>query len=743
MSRRSLTWLAAPLGALACAAPAQAAYGPFTLIDGSPALRLQADKAFDAAISADGSSVAWTGSIASRAGIYLTTLATGQAQVVALGSGTGAPSISAEGRYISFTTSDDLETGLPVVGGCSSVYVRDMNKHVEEKEGKLVAEAGAYTLVSARDGSAEGLTYAPPKVSSQACGAASAYRAAISGDGREVAFTVLSESDLTGNSVQTKTPPGQVAVRDLDTQRTMLVSLTRASREGGGKQEPVPGGAAIAPPEAIAFEKVPTSASTAAISADGKTVAWMGINVQEQTDIATPPPNGGIADGYAEPLWRRFAEGSRAPTRRILAGDDASAPQCPPSCPGGLDLLWQQDLELNQATGPVFGSYLAAQGFAAAGGTNTDPLDVVTPQLSANGLTVALLSTQPTYGDDPQYGNGSVPPLTANAFVVNMTPGLGRAQAITRLTEWASLNLRDVALAGGIAEIAVSPDGTRVAFVTQRVVFPLAPPALITPPPSQAASEQLYVVNLAAGTLQFVSEGYEGQPANSGILDVALDSDGGTLALASSASNLAFGTGGNSGIPNVFVAHEIGSPPGPGQQSVSPLPGLFIPSPRWSLSATTRRSTGGDLLIDVSVPGAGSLAASASASVPTTAATAGPAGRGAAHSHAHRSSTARSGDAGAARARKVTAIATRKVAHAFTTTNSAELVQLRLAPASRYRTLAYGKDGLYVTITVTFTARGHPRLTDTLNTSFQARSVHKSSKPLTRKSGKRPPMRGR
>jgi hypothetical protein len=732
---------AALAGWAAWAGPTQAAYGPFTLVAGSPSLRLQADYAYDAAISANGEYVAYTGSIASQPGVYRTDLATGEVQVVALGAGTGVPSISANGQYVSFTTDDDPLTGEPA-GECTSVYVRDMSRRVEGSASKPSEEAGAYTLVSARNGSTESLTYATPTTKGQPCGASAAYRVAISGDGREVAFTVLGESDLMGP----QTPPDQVAVRYLETDQTELVSATRASLEGTGEPQPVPGGGALAGPSTTApklLSGVPTSASTAAISADGSTVAWMGIDVQEQTALDTPPPTpskGGYADEYAEPLWRQIAAGSRAPTRSVLAGGNASAPECPPTCTGGLNLLWNQGEETSLALGPVLGSFLSAQGFTATG-TSTDPLDVVTPQLSANGLTVALLSTQPTYGEEPVYPNNDGPPPTANAFVVNMTPGLSRAQAITRLTAWGSLDLRDIALAGPIEEIAISPDGTQVAFVTARAEFPLAPPALITPPLSQAVHGQVYVANLPAGTLEFISQGYEGQPANDGALDVSLDENGDRIALASTATNLAYGTVDEG--TSVFVTEAIGSLGGAGQQSVSPLPGDPDPSPMWSISATASRGAKGSLLLYVSVPGAGTLSASARATVPTTVAASATSRR---HGHGGLSSRRqRKGHAAQRSARA--AVAVRQVAQVKQTAKTAGVVELRLTPTPRYRSLLTDPGGLYANITIAFTATGHPPLNQELAATFQAQAQRRSAKnssshrrsdhPSAKKSGAR------
>ena len=554
---------------------------------------------------------------------------------------------------------------------------------------------------------------------------------ALSADGRSVAFTTLSTSDLTGLCTGTPTtscptPADQVAVRNLDSETTTLVSTT--PQPAGAAPQGVPGGAAFVgaptltyvPPGAAPVE-LAVSASTAALSADGSTVAWMGANVPLQAPIeqslSTLAPLAALTpDAYAEPLWRRIAGGSAGPTRRILAGDDASAPGCPPACPGGLDPLWdEEDLSGFTGVGPAYGSYLAPAGFSPDGFQGA--LAGVTPQLSANGLKVAILSTQPNYGQLPEFGllDQAIPP-TANAFVVDMTPGLTRAQAIDRLTDWASLEFRNQALTGTLENISISPDGTRVAFATRRIVFPLAPPALVTPPLSQVAASELYEANLPAGTLELVSQGYDGQPANGNVGVAAFSGNGDTLAFAAAATNLAYGVV-NEGS-DVFVTNEIDSPDVAGQQSVSPAPPDPAPAALWKLSATAAREPNGSLLLDVVVPSAGSLSASASAAVPLSA----QAARGAKGAKdAGRRGTAKSSTrARSARASSAAAVATLQVASAHVKTIAPGLVQLRLTPLSRYRPLASERYGLYATVTLSFTAAGHAGLKETLQASFQA-----------------------
>jgi hypothetical protein len=777
-----LLLLLALAAALVCCSAAQATFTPFALVSANPEKDLEADFAYDPAISGDGRYVAFTGSVASRQGIYRKELASGKLELVAAGDGAGAPSISANGQYVSFTTDQNPVTGQ-ATGACSSAYVRNMRIEPEQPKSPTEAwraegsqpaagafERVAFTLVSAGDGSPASLTYAPQ--AGRACGSASAARVALSADGEQVAFTVLSPSSLTGacefeEETATEvcpTPPYQVAVRDLRSETTTLVSSTLASQQQGRSPQAVAGGAALAAPPTTGtislkgggHAQFAVGGSTAAISADGSTVAWMGIEVAAQAPVANPLPRvqagaeKGVPiyypDSYAEPLWRRITEGPGAPTRRVLAGDDSSAPECPPACAGGVDLGWDtQSISGSEYLGaaPQYGSYTSqagsATGFAAGAGLH-DPLAAVTPQLSDNGMTVALLSTQPNYGEDPNFGllDATVPP-PANAFVVNMAPGLTRAQAIVRLTDWASLNFKDSELAAPVTSIALSGDGTRVLFSTERIAFPLAPPALITPTLSQAAVAQLYEANLLGGTLALVSVGYDGQPANEEVLASAISEDGHTLALSSGASNLVYGVV-NQGS-DIFATEEIHSPAVPGQQSVGPTPPWPAAEVPWSISATAAPSPDGTLVLYVSVPGAGRLSASAASAV--------GAGRPAASARrprkAVRRRTARravvarrkgkSKDKVKGKARKPAARAGAQIAYTAASTAGPGTIELHLIPAARYDALLRGSSyGLYTTITLTFAAPGRRTLRETLRASFPRRPpVYPIPRPKHRK----------
>jgi WD40-like Beta Propeller Repeat len=754
VSARGLSSLLALAATLACcplceSSQASVSFTPFEVASVTSA-GLQAEYAYEPVISANGEYVAFTGIFGSRYGVWRKDIATpsGKLELVAEGAGAGAPSISANGRYVSFTTADQPESGEPLGSftgepptetyrDCTQVYRRDMGT---PENPTSFGEASAYRVASALSGPSDTpLTYAGS--STLGCpggGAATSTRSAISANGNRVVFTVLGESDLDGPAPPT--PPGQVAVRNFEAgdgfgaEETMLVSVEKGSqtpvetqnREGAALSGvPFPKNAQTHRHKNLVISS--NAAGTAAISANGNAIAWMGNNVQAQV-FTTRPESPHVE--YAEPLWREITgPGDPLPTRSVLGGDDPSAPGCPLQCIGGLNLEWNDVFKESFETfhGPQLGSFVDPEptdspepprsGFAGS--------HEVTPRLNADGSEVAILSTQPAGGQKPEFGplQPAGQEATANAFLVRMTPGLTRGAAITRLTEWGSPSFSEQALDGSVETPAISGDGTRLAFSTTRTVFPLAPPALITPPVTEARASQVYQANLQGGTLALVSNGYNGEPANEGVDEVALSENGEVLAMASGASNLAFGAVDEGSA--VFVTREEDSPNVPGSQSVSALPLDVTGKPTWSISATASPSTGGALLIDVSVPASGRLAVSASAPVPTKVTVRGRAGKA----------------AGRARKRRtVTEIASRQVAHAGAGAAGPGLMQLRLLPSTPYRSLASTPGGLYASITVTFAAPGHSKLTETLRASFPR--VRQAAKPSVRKPKRKSPRRG-
>ena len=699
--------LVAVFMAIGAADSAQADFTPATLISGSTTV--ESDYAGEPVISADGAYVAFVGSQLGVQGIWRKDLATGELDLVA-GGDASAPSISADGRFVSFTTtSTDQVTGAGKQ--CPSVYVRDMSQSIATDP----PPAGAFTLASAPNGSASSLVYAGSS-SPGSCpggGSAAAPRVALSAAGNEVVFTVDGQSNLTTGGDTVGTPPAQVAVRYLSTQQTVLVSQTMSSI-GSSTPQPVPGGGALTDglPSGVddtggAGNQYADPDSTAAISADGSTVAWQGIEIPTQASAAPADSPGSHPFDYSEPLWRRIADGPSAPTRRVTGGDDPVGP-CPGGCSGPLDTFWVNPGvgPTEKPNGPSAGTLFAPGGLNAAtpfGVAVNAPLDDATPQLSGNGQTVAILSTQPSTGADPACGfNGcGSSPQTTNAFVVNMAGGLSRTAALIRLTQWAANNFDQVdgPLSARIDDVAISPEGDRVAFVTQRSVFPFSPPALLTPQLSPGPFQQLYVANLADGTLEAASIGYDGNPANGNVMEPSFSADNGPIAFASQATNLVFGafsevTGGY----EAFTISEFKPAAIPGGSYISPSPQAGSISPDWQLSATSARGSHGSVLLWVTVPGAGRLSAVATAGVPI-----------ARLSHHTRRR----------RGQRVTTI---RLARARATTDSPGVVELRLVPAARYGSAFAGRQSLYATARITFVAAGRSPLVELLPLNFFPRS---------------------
>jgi Tol biopolymer transport system component len=660
----------------------------------------QAQAASEPAFSADGAYVVFTGTFDGVSGVWRKGVASGELALVA---GTdaadpalsapdaGAPSVSADGRYVAFDTTAALDPADDPGGGCASVYVRDMSVPI--------GTPGAYVLASALNGSTAGLAYAG--AGTAGCpggGSAAAARVALSADGRYVAFTVLGESDLTtGPGGATTTPPLQVAVRDLATDTTTLVSQTLESL--GGVPQPVPEGAAYADIQATRRQ---IGSSTAAISADGSTVAWMGIDIPAQAPASSAPF--GQGDGaragypaitYAEPLWRRIADGPAAGTRRVTGGDD---PLC--GCAGPLATEYNPSGVESRESGLVLGTFIAN---SVNSGSSATLFSDITPQLSADGYTVAFLSTAPdtdqVAGVEAQHPLGGFT-VRANAFVADMAPGLSRAQGLTRLTEWASASSNDFAADGEIEDIAISPDGTQVAFATSRTEFPLAPPALVTPSLQGGIAPQLYVADLRAGTLSEASLGYDGQPANQqGIQDPSFAGDSGDLVFASGATNLVYGAF-NGGGSNVFLTEPDASPAVPGSSQIGAVPSVKPVKKRWELLLSAHRRADGSVVVVATVPGAGRLAATARAAVPTAGGSA--AARGASGRHRD-------------------AVATRTIGTARGRARHAGAVRLVVKGRQAFRRLVAGSGGLFATISVSFKAAGHPTLHGKVQETFARR----------------------
>ena len=711
---------------LALAATARAdVFGPISLASEDPFQ--QADYAHDAAISGDGRYVAFDGSFGGLTGVWRRELQTGAVERVA-GGDAERPSISASGRFISFTTTARLVSGDRNEG--PDVYVRDMEVRSSQPctapaEGE--APPCAFTLASAVDGGEEALSYAA-STEPRAYGSIASGRTALSADGREVAFITTAVSDLVGARPPQapSTPAMQVAVRELDARSTRLVSVAApasaesqaASSLEGSKPVGAVWSQADEPPPFSAIESYGrTPAIGASISADGSTVAWLGVNVAEQASFLAgeaPIPK------YAEPLWRRIADGPGAPTRRVTGGSDPLSPACIAS---GEQTLSPEASPSDPCQGPF-----EAEAEPTAPGTwSGEQEDDTVPQLSADGYTVAFLANAPLVSFGANFGRSS---NHSDVYVADMRAGPTRAQALRPLSELASGNSEDLATNAPIVDLGISADGTQIAFATKRTIFPLGVPAYISAPDAIAGMAELFVADLADETLTRVTRGFDGGASEhphetkqtgedpytiptDGALSPSFSSDGHTLAFASTADNLVYGDG-NTPPPghesatfdgsDAFVVSRILFGSSAPQQYVSPPPAEPALTPTWRLFTTAFSRRDGSVLLRVVVPAVGMLRAEARGGVRVRAKASG------------RSARRRSHVINAT-------VATRKAG-----TPGAGTITVVLRLSRRYAALASRKGGFAATVSLVFSASGHSALHERVAVRFAHRSVKSAHK---------------
>ena len=752
---------------LGCAPAGADVFGTTSLVSVTPLE--QADYAHDAAISGNGRFVVFDGSIGGVTGVWRRELRPGEAALShegnveeVAGGDAELPSISANGQYVSFTTNEGKELpnitdwqpdpahhiGEGPVIESPNVYVRDM--------AVAPTEPGAFQAVSAVNGSTEPLTYeyaaqgegaiekSQREIETEDYGAEAAGRSAISADGEKVAFVTTAVSNLDGSA----TPADEVAVRDLETERTELVSVeydpatgTPAIDEQTGLPEPVPAateaqlsyGAAYsegAPPRFAPVKPYGVMSTVgASISGDGTTVAWLGQDVGEQ---AATLPAETLAPKYGEPLWRRIADGPLTPTRRVSGGSDPTNPACMAS---GETALPRNDPLTDPCQGPfrtefqfgVWASELAVGGADAL------------PRLSEDGYKVAFIATAPLVSQGSDFGNGSPGEHKGDdLYVANMHEGLTRQQALRQLTELASGNESVVGQTAPIVEFGISSGGDQVAFATKRIVFPLSSPAYVTAPLTVPGMLELYDVDLEDETLTRVTHSYEGGPSEhphksvtsveedpysqpgDGAQSPSFSSTGNILAFSSTASNLVFGDGNTPPLgderldgSDAFVIPRIVFEPIATPQIISGAPPNPFPNPSWTLGVTASSLANGEVRLYVEVPGNGTVGAGASAVMKVVTAS--------------RSSTSK-------KRRVRSRIVTRTVASAKkpVATTTGGLTTLVLATPSRYTSLTKRPDGLSAMVEVSFSAPGHPTLRKRVAVRFLRRTTRHSKKPVAK-----------
>ena len=381
-----------------------------------------------------------------------------------------------------------------------------------------------------------------------------------------------------------------------------------------------------------------------------------------------------------EPLWRRIAGAVPEPTRRITGGADPANPACAAS--GETEPVRPPTLS-DPCQGPFFTQLVSAE--TQPEGVFNAALGSTLPQLSANGRTVAFVASQRPIAA----GNIEKEKVLSNdLYVVDMADGLTRVQALQRLTELESEEADIQGIVAPIIDLSISPDGSQIAFTTARTAFPLGSPAYVTPPAAKSEMQELFDVDLGDDTLTRITHGYQGEtqqsePAN-GVAEgmeagsPSFSADGNTLAFSSAATNLVYGEGNRA--TSVFVVSRKPFEAEPVSQLVSPAPASPNTEPAWLLNASAYSRRDGSVLLEVEVPGAGSLIANAQSSVRVKVA----------RSHAARRGGRRSRSVG----RATTTVASRRVASGKKRAGGEGLVKLALSLASGYRALALQRGGL-------------------------------------------------
>jgi hypothetical protein len=434
------------------------------------------------------------------------------------------------------------------------------------------------------------------------------------------------------------------------------------------------------------------------------------------SQVATLPGET-IPPEWAEPLWRRIADGETAPTRRVTGGSDPEAPGCAAS---GEQRLPDNPVAGDPCQGPFAVQRTIEQGAGGVFAGEESSNDV--PQLSGDGYTVAFLATAPPVALGAGAGGAGRQP---DLYIADMHAGLTRTQATRPLTELASSSEESLRTNAPITDLAISPDGMQVAFTTDRTVFPLGSPSFVSAPAAAAGMNEVYDVNLGNDTLTRVTRGYEGgasehphENATAGVedpyfsnfgpgdgaLSPSLSADGLTLAFSSTASNLVFGDNntprslqrGAVDGADAFAVPRITFTSQRAEQSISPAPPNPTPGSPWRIAVTASSLPDGRVRLFVSIPGPGTLRAEASVNVAVRR-------RG-----ARRVSTPR-----------------RTVALARLASAAPEpgYATIQMSLNGRYRGLEARRGGLPAVISVTFSAPKHPTLRLRLDANFIRRAA--------------------
>ncbi len=517
------------------------------------------------------------------------------------------PTISADGRYVVFTTR------------VRNLFVGDAEALRETARGGILRREVDGTALD---------VVAPGPPLSQAGTLSLGEQAAVSADGRFVAFTttvalVAADDDGTASDVYVRdmsiprTAPGAYDLvsegGDPGARFGLPVGHGRSAMSADGRHvlyADVTSMSLTAPlvlldrvtraRTAITGTAAPSAHGGAALSADGRTVAWVDgdprARIGPDAYLAGELPLGGMPErgpglptSNADLLWMRVAEGR---PRRVTGSGDGENPACPA---GGILPPDPPPTGPQPPRGPCDGPF-------AQGTLNEDDTlpGFESIHLSADGRKVAWVSPRPWRGGPPDVLGAK------DLFLRDMELPGGRRATTRELTRFTGLT-------DGVLAATLDATGTAAALTTSTRSWPLPVPTFIgaSLPPTRAQFADVYAMDLTAGIVERVTSGYDGTPASAASEAVDITPGGTRAALRSAASNLIFGDA--NGIDDTFVADRFqessGSlPQQPFTGASGGVAGRVFPV--WRLSVTVSRG-GRVLYVDARVPGAGTIRATA------------------------------------------------------------------------------------------------------------------------------------
>ncbi len=488
--------------------------------------------------------------------------------VARAGTTSGLGGISADGRYVLFTTQARLGLGD---GGAFTpdVYVRDMSRPT--------TDPAAFELVSSRDGSDVGAQYATDDAGSTA--GLAGY--ALSADGRRAVFVTTGVSDLPARATTT-TPQRQVWVRDLDARTTRLISRRANDDSAAG----VPAEAPTATGSTV---------PTVAISADGRKVVW----TAGDGELQTPTLPGEEPFGPQPTLLWRDLGSITSPSRRVAGAVDLDDPACDRSAPAPGPA----------ATGPCSGPFQTSEGVDFSG----DISSLVLEGIDADGSHVLFASSARRRPFDPSAYRAST------SFLADVRPGVPRKQGVQVAWSYPAVAGRYAMLGGRLAA-----DGRHATFSSRDNRFDGLQPVGAFPT-GNLVTFNVFTVDLEARTVEKATSAttggdYATQDRPLTPTGVAIpSSDATTIAFPAPDGNLFLGDA--NGVDDVLVARTaaqetdrtartppgVAPPPVTDATPVAPLaPRFFATIGRVSVSRRT-----GTASVRVSVPGRGTLSATA------------------------------------------------------------------------------------------------------------------------------------